>query len=613
MLKIEERKPVLPLANKGLEFVALCVLAIITHAVVLQFIFPGYYDPLWPLHSDFYLPANISNSGLGFLNYLSKSRPSGMAFFYLIGNFGIQGSIAAIIFITCLNVVITAIIAKSILKISSNFQFIAVYIIYLVLLFSHPYFYSFYAHDAFSQLSYFLLLTGVLIYSSFFMKSFKISVCLFFIFLLLAFLAKETFGVTALAISFVWFMYHQKKSVKEAIAPLAAVFLALCTVFIYNFSIKSAFVTNSNDAYRVNFNPISIVSNWFEFVSFGYNLASLVGLLLIGTLVCYRFQERSKSAVFFYAACLLGFISALLPNSLLASHAHSGYSWTGAYLSFAIIFLMASPLVMQSWTRIQFGVFLVLLLTAGFISHAFNLKKYVASENQWFLIQEDVQRNLLTSIQMLVKDLDEKESEHVLITGISFPYSPFHYGASLNNDLSKYNVKIDVVSYKDKSTTKQRGKYISEIPVSGDIDFSKYSRIWLFGNDGRFIYLFKNGKINDLLPLKKYILFPEVGEVLGVNFLSFTSGDSLADGYKLLNAGNMYLLYQQADLAMDAYKQSAKLIPDNPYPWYMAGIELEKQNKLEEAKTYLSKAVELDPGHLNENFNSALMRVTSHK
>ncbi|MDR7088685.1 tetratricopeptide repeat protein [Cellvibrio fibrivorans] len=616
MPHVEDKSSILPVTNKALEFVALFALALIAHAVVLQFIFPGYYDPLWPLHSDFYLPTNISNSGLGVLNYLSKPRPSGMAFFFLIGRFGVHGSIAAIIFVTLMNVAMTATIAKNLLNISFNFQFLATYIIYIFLLFSHPYFYSFYAHDAFSQLSYFFLLIGVLFYSFFFKKSFKISVLLLFIFSLLAFLAKETFGLAAIAVSLVWLLYHQKKSVKEAIAPTASVFLALCIVFIYSFTIKSAFITNSNDAYRVEFNPLSIMSNWFEYVSLGYNVASLVGLLLIGALVWYKFQVKNKSSVFFYAACLLGFIAALLPNSLLASHVHPGYSWTGAYLSFAIIFLVASPHIIHGWKRPQIGLFIGLLLMVGFISHVVNIKKYSSSANQWVLIQEDIQRNLLNSLKMLVEDLDEKESEHILITGISFPYEPFHYGNSLNNYLSNYDVKIDVLSYSQESTATQRGKYISKIPVSNELDLSKYSRIWLFGNDGRFIYLFKNEKINDLFPLKKYILFPEVGDVLGVNFLSFTSDDSLtsfADGYKLLNAGNTYLIYQQTDLAINAYKQSARLIPDNPYPWYMIGIELEKQNKLEEAKTYLNKAVELDPGNLNENFRSALMRVTSHK
>lgn len=616
MLKVEERTFVSPRANKSLEFVALCVIALIVHAVVLRFIFPGYYDPLWPLHSDFYLPADINSSGLGILDYINKSRPSGMVFFFLIGGLGIHGSIAAIISITLINVVVTATIAKQILNINFNVKFLAAYISYLGLLFSHPYFYSFYAHDAFSQLSYFLLLIGVFLFSSFFKKSFNLSLVLLFFFSLLAFLAKETFGITALAISFAWFLFHYKKSIKEAISPFISVLLALAVTFTYNFVTKSVFVTNSNQAYRVDFNPISIVSNWFEYVSLGYNMASLFGLLLIGVLVCYRFQVRDKVSILFYAACLLGFIAALLPNSLLANHVHPGYSWTGAYLAFAIIFLVVSPQVMHFWNRPQFGIFLVFIFIAGFINHAVNVKKYSGSTNQWILIQEDIQRNLLTSLQMLVKDLDKDKNEHVLITGISFPYEPFHFGGSLNNYFSNYDVKLDVVSYSEKSAVIQRSKYISQIPVSSEIDLSKYTRIWLFGNDGRFIYVFKNEKVNDLLPIKNYILYPEVGDVLGDGFLSFTGESSLAnftDGYKLLGAGNAYVVYQQADLAIEAFKQSARLIPDNPYPWYMAGIEFEKQNKLDEARTYLNKAVELDPDNQNESFRSALGRVTSHK
>lgn len=609
MAKVENTASVSCSINKSLEIITLFVISALIHAAVLAFIFPGYYEPLWPLHSDFYLPADISNSGLGLLTYLNYPRPSGMAFFFIIGNLGIHGSIAAIILVTLLNTVITAKIAQSMLNINLNLQFITVYIIYLFLLFSHPYFYSFYAHDAFSQLSYLLLTIGVLVFSSLFRTSLKLATAIFFTLSLLAFLAKETFGATALGIALIWFIYHQKNSKSEAIAPFASVLIALTLTFVFNFSIKSSFVTNTSDAYKVDLNPISVLTTWFDYVSLGYNPASCIGLILIGILVCYKSFTKKKAATFFYITCILGFAASLLPNSLLASHEHRGYSWTGAYLSFAIIFLLAAPEVKSKWGRKQFLFFASIIFAAVLFNQAANTKKYSSDENQWFLIQEETQKNLLISIETLTKNLDPKEEEKILITGVSFPYSPFRHANALNDFLSKYNAKIDVISYSLNTPVTKRSNYVSEIPVSAEIDISKYTRIWLFGNDGKFIYSLNNENADRLFPLKNYILFPEVATALKIKYLSFSHEDELTDGYRLLNAGNAYLIYQQVDLATDAYKRSLALIPENPFPWYMTGMQLEKQNKFEDAIIYFKKAVELDPGNLNSNFKSALLRV----
>ena len=171
-----------------------------------------------------------------------------------------------------------------------------------------------------------------------------------------------------------------------------------------------------------------------------------------------------------------------------------------------------------------------------------------------------------------------------------------------------------MVSYATNKNVVVRSEKVREIPPE-NVLFSEYSRIWMFGSDGRLVKSL-NSKVSgysfELLDaLKNAILFPEVAAALGVEFEPAPNLVSSQDGYKLLQSGNAYLVYQQPLLALEYFQKSAKSMPDNPYPWYMAGVELEKLGRLGEAKQYFKKAVDLDPSHQNPAFANALTRAES--
>jgi hypothetical protein len=614
MFKVRSINNLLATSNTVLQFTMLLVIAAIVHGLVLRFVFPGYYDPLWPIHSDFYLPAEIANSPASIFSYLTWPRPTGMVFFALIGKLGIHGSLAAIIFVAMLNAVITALLIKKFLTVSFGLRFLIIFIVYTFLLFSHPYFYSFYVHDAFSQLSYLLLIMGLFFYCSLLEKSIALATCVLFIFTIVGFLAKETFGGAALVISVIWFLYQRKKSVRDSITPFTLIFVALIITFGFNFLIKSSFVTNSNTAYRVDLNPFSILSEWFHYIKLGYNLGSVLLLILIGFLVFSKKLDENYKPKFVFVGCLLAFCAALLPNSLLPDHQHNGYSWTGAYILLATSFFLAVPNIFFKWGKFSQVTFVSLLILFLTFSQVANFKKYRNSSNQWIIFQENTQRNLLSSLKMLMDELACSKGEKILISGISFPFSPFHNPRSLTPYLRSDKVSFDVVSYASNSNIVIRSEKVRDIPLE-NVVFSEYSRVWMFGSDGRLVKTLNSKELGYgfelLAPLKNFILFPEVAAALNVEFEPLPNVVSSHDGYKLLQSGNSYLAYQQPLLALEYFQESARNIPDNPYPWYMAGVELEKLNRLDEAKQYFQKAVDLDPKNQNPAFINALTRVQS--
>src|ERR1700754_1835226 len=108
-----------------IQLFLLTLLALLVHAFVLKFIFPGYYSPFYPYHSDFYLAealANAPNFG-SIKNYIGATRPVGMFFLRLTGYLGLYGAIAFTVVNVAVNVAITALLLQRILKLKFNYSF----------------------------------------------------------------------------------------------------------------------------------------------------------------------------------------------------------------------------------------------------------------------------------------------------------------------------------------------------------------------------------------------------------------------------------------------------------------------------------------------------------
>lgn len=593
-------------------FIILFLSAIIVHAIVLNFIFPGYYDPLWPLHSDFYLPVAIANSDAGILSYATWPRPIGMFFFAIIGKLGLHSSIAAIMVLTFFNAVLTSLLIKNMLSINFGIKYVCAFFVYTFLLFSHPYFYSFYLHDAFSQLSYFFLLIGFFFYCFLQKKHLLIASLALFMFSLTGFLAKETFGGSALIFATSWFVYKRKSSLKEAAIPFVILFTSLASSFIFNFLIKSTFVTNSNSAYRVDLNPASVLIEWAHYIALGYNPATALLIILIAATTLKKPLNFSNERLIIFLTLIAAFAASLLPNSLLPDHRHIGYSWTGAYILFTLSFFLALPNVFSKWKNSHIIILCTITALLLSINSYRNHRKHVNPSNQWILIQETTQRNLLNSLKKLSSSLNQNEKEKILITGISFPFSPFHNPAALRDYFDFHRIHFDIVSYSLKDNSVIRSAAVKEIGIE-NISFSDYSQIWAFGNDGRLIHALDAKKVSypfsRLNSASSFILLPEVAAALDIQYSSLPEINASTDGYKLLQAGNISLSYQQPIIALEYFRESAKAIPENPYPWYMAGLELEKLGETAEAKTYFLNATKLDPNQQNPAFGDALKRI----
>jgi hypothetical protein len=478
----------------------------------------------------------LANSAAGFFSYVTWPRPIGWMFVCLIGHFGIYGSTAIVVLLTILNCALSAALLRRILKIDFRWPLLVAFFIYAYLVFSEPYFYTFYAQDSMSQLSYFFLVIGSMCFYTLHRRSIVVSNLLLFIFTMLAFLSKETYGITALIVTGVWFLYFCRQSVLRAIMPSLIVAGALVLSLGYNVYVNSPFFSSSpqGGAYQFNLSPASIFGEWSRYAREGLNVEHLVVFMLIA-LACYYYIQRGDRRRVFYIffGCVIAAICAWIPNALLPEHHFSGYSWNGASILFLPVLLISlcwkramTPCVatpnklkqqlgirnwilqrsskqqpnQRSWkgTDLTSGFLAIILLVVCFINPMFNKGDY--AKNWWNLAQEDTQRHLLKALTTLIADTKSStDKEKVLITGLTFPFSPFDQPASLRVFPNAHLINFDVVRYW-AFAPRERTENVKLIALS-DVNPKDYSQIWVFDNDGHLIRVLHSGD-----PISKSLL-----------------------------------------------------------------------------------------------------------
>lgn len=462
----------------------LVILSLAIHACVLQFIFPGYYSPLYPHHSDFYVPVAQAHSPepVFQLGYFHGPRPVASFLSRLFGFLGIHGNIfVAVLFVT-VNAALSATFFRRILNIEFKWPFVLAFCLYTYLLFSQRHFYVFYTHDNYSHYTYFFLLIGAWLYFLLHETRMVIACLLLVIFSVIAFLCKETYALSALFLAFIWFLYNRKQSVIKALAPGVLIGIALLTVVIYNTTIKSTFTNFSNgatDAYYINLSPKSILLEFYFYAQEGTNAFTWVLVAFFGFLAFTNFRSNKKLS-FIVMGCIPAAFLAWLPNALIPNHHVAGYTFNGAYLLY--IPLLYFPVLLSQKTAIRWSAIAVLAL--GFFSTLLNKKEY--DTNGWVLAMEKTQRNLLPALDSLITSLPaDNHEQKILISGLNMPFYPFHYPGFLQEYPNSKRAVYDVVNFFTILDTNRHEGVKFVAPDSMRVQ--PYDVAWLFSDQGLFL------------------------------------------------------------------------------------------------------------------------------
>lgn len=568
------------------EIIVLTCIAFGVQACVFQLVFPGYFSPLWPHHSDFYMPLQLHHSPTPFAMLLRWPRPIGAFYLTAVGSLGLHLSILATMVVVLLNCALTAVIARRSLGIERGGLWLTAFVAYTFLLFSHPRCYFIYTWDMLAQVSYLLAALAALLLL--FYESW-LAVAVSIVLLFLALLTKETYAVSALVLATAWGLYRYSSDRRRALAVAAAPLLTFgASLFVsaLNGSPFTGARGTDHDTYKLVLAPRSLAAEWVRYAA-EFSANRIATVLLPVTAVLLFVLAAQRTARWLPLLLIAAGAAAWLPNSVLPNHHFAGYSWSAGYLFFAPVLL--GPRLWASGLAAR-AVGAVLTLIA-FVSPAFAKELYKSDELRWDMAQESTQRKLLPALDALFRAIPEDGQRQILVTGINFPYSPFAYGWSLSDFPNASRAQIDVLVYGGPTPNPQgRVRFVSK----DQVDLVHYDEVWAFGNDGGLVldgpapkHLGESYASDVGLEALDLLLYPEL--------LKKAASRSQEDaGGRLLTCGATLLDYSEFTGAEKCLTRASEAIPANPYPYYFLGLIREKQGDTREAHRMFQKAVALD-------------------
>jgi hypothetical protein len=570
------------------EMASLGLLAGVVHGLALIFVFPGFYAPTLFDHSDFYIPLALFHGSLGFLSTLSWPRPVGTAYLYATGALGLQGSVLATLGLIFFNVTSIEMIVRRACQLELTIPFFVGAAAFDLLIFAQPFFFTFAIHDALAQVSFFFLcLAFVLIVV-------RPSVGLpelvaFGVLSLCAFLAKETYAVSAVWLAFVIGYARRRGGIATAFTPALVVVVAFAAAAAYNLRVNSPFIAGPSDPhapYSQTHNIWIVFSQFRNYIDAGLPLA-IIGLLLSLFIVCCIFLPQSRMRWAALALPVAG-IAAMLPNSVLPNHYFPGYSWDMGYLLFAPVLLL--PNIARTSGLARGAVAVLVLACAAMLPH-FLQSRYAS--NAWSLAEATILRNMDRSLDVLTAASGfGPDHRRVLVTGLPPPFSPFDNGTALRAWTGRANVQFDVVSYARVQQNNGPVHFVEPASVS----LKDYTDIWAFSakGTGQQITSIDNLASLDGLGALPQILYPFIRDILAAAHP--IGPERPPDAGQLIACGAKLIEYHAYDLAIRVLKQAEAAAPGSPYPPFFLAKVYEAQGRMQDAVQSAEQAVAKSKG-----------------
>jgi len=577
--------------------------------LTLRFIFPGYFNPTTPFHSDFYMFYSASsNETLSTLFMLP--RFVGMFVRDIVGIFGMKGTIVFLIMLNAVNITLTILLIKAAAKIKLYWPAV---VLYLFLIFSHPGFYIKYSYDFFDAIAYCFAVSAMYFWykNRENIKYKQLSVITLFVFLSL--FAKETYFVPLCIFWCFQYFFANKKQRQSAGIMLGATIALFALSIVHSHLVNSAWVNiggGKHDSYFIDMHPSSIIGMYVYYLKMWGNIG-VAGLVALSLLISLVSKEHLKEKLLF----LIVGLSTYIPYSLLPNHKFACYFWLAVPLSYGVI-LFINPDPVKSMIKklgsndgklLKHILVAFIVVTVFFSILAFKQfnDSYKDPGLQWTLMQENINRNMLANFPF-IKDAIAP-SDKVLLTGLTFPFHPFVNPNYIDTYFgNSQNVKWVVAIYDKPNEDTSIGSI--EFLGVGKIDVSKYDKIFAFDAEGKLVRKTEKNRIeaNDTDPNSisenELILYPELNKYT-VDFLKNNDwnsymiiGNTLAGAYP--NRGEYFL-----NKAIQFSKET------NSYPYYYMGKVLEKLNRNEDALYNYNKAVELDKSK-NKDFLSAVKKIS---
>ena len=549
------------------------------YVLCLWGVFPGYFDPLCPLHSDFYLSPGLSIRNSSLWAYLDWPRPIGYLTADLLGRLGLQGFIASLILITLVNATLTLALVRRVINRDIP---VLLSLLYCFLLFSHPQFYLNYIHDTLATLSYLYLIAGMLGWYAYRRRPLRRYLALSVVtFALLAF-TKETYFVSAGCFWLAQILLCRDELRKTAACLLVSLVALEGSGLYLNLNSTEPFIQLGNESsnpYYMNFAPSSLLQ------VFGYYAARLftptLALAAFAALaLLWRRRELLLAAGSFAAAGLC----ALAPLTPLPQHLDPQYAWTPAALVLCPLLFLA-VYARPGWNRpaVVLAVSLVVIVPLTVFA---NGKAY--SENRWATEQGKINRNIIAAYPRL-KSLNPSDKK-ILAAGLKTPVHPFFVSYYTEREFGpghEWTVTVPRwrAEARERSVTLARP---ANITVSG------FDRAFAFDDQGRLVSEWPRKELSNLSSSDDLVI-SDADLVLHAALKPIRNSlvENPDQWHKRLAAGIIFWEWGQLEKAEGHLEAAARSNGfENPYPLFFLGQVNEWQGNYEKARGYYQQAID---------------------
>ena len=563
--------------------------------VCLQFVFPGFFAPTDPLHSDYYLPPALVADEEPIWSKMDYPRPAGFFALWVFGHAGLQGATALIIGVSLLN---AALVVELWQRLASGMIGWAAVALFTAHLFGHPQAYVNHAHDAMAALSLLYLLLAMHAWENW-LRSQRSGWLLASVPLLaLLVLTKETYFLAAL-LYWLWQVFRveatRRRTAIGALLVIGVFELAGAAVSIGG---RQGFVQSDRDPthpYFIDASPGSVLSSLGTLLSHQLPLTSIL-LLGLALAVAWTQRETLRPALMF----LVAGVSALLPHALLPNHLEPNYGWVGATLTFSPILLVGMVSATRTWMRWALPTVATLLVIAGW-----TLDRKLYEAHRWQVDQQVILGNICDSFDLLRQAPDG--ASDILITGVRSLHSPFHVPA--------YK---DYVAYELGRDRRWSVVMLREGPRGGDglvrrvgledVALPSFDYAYAFQANGTLASAYNREhleKAEQDTELRDRILIPDLAMV------QKQLKNEPDKWYHHQEAGSLYWDWGLVEPAREYFERAAELDDSgNPYPVYFLGLAAEARGDVAEAERHFRLAVEREAASPNPGFRKSLERLT---
>jgi hypothetical protein len=566
----------------------------------LRFLFPGYFAPLTPNHSDLYTPVGFLERS--FSEILTYPRPLTYVILRTSGLLGVQGSILVVVLAAIVAVLLASTMTVRWARARMSLLGLACY---LILVFGHPEFYFEHRHDSPGVFSCALVILAAEFWRRWLIENRWRQLGGCFALTLALGLVKETYFPSLLILLVTLVVAEQQWRFKRIVPALAGVCALLGLSFLISAAGFRRWIPAGAESYHISLAPPEVWGGFVYYLShlftWGTALALFVSLALL---------VRNRRKLVISSGMTLAGIAALLPNSVLPNHLSEQYSWLAVPFCFAPLLLLAAPERDEALEpepggsgsfarRRRLAGLVVVFLTALSVWRYF--PEYASTVHQWGIAQELENRGIMASFAQLRR---LPPGGRVLVAGVDTPLNPWIEPDFLKHEFGPH--EWTVVIAVDRPDTELPPDHPSvHLRHAAEVNPDLFDHAFVYDGKGNLRQEYDQAALVVAARSQpEAIVVPELAPL--VDRLRQAPDDHMA----LLRAGELCLNWGLDQQAEGYLRRSVEVTHDHdPYAFFFLGELKERQHDLAAAYTDYQRAVETDQEPRNPVFQQAAERA----